>query len=259
MRQLQFDLEILYVYKLYYFFSIMTFFLIASLILTWKFNWLVGIFIICIGLIFSYIAMVRKKHFPPPDRKLTAQKMAREITQDLTPLAISRFASQLYFYFHEPRQAISLLEKYLYTQDPLLCATLADILLREGRPRHALSIIRENQYTLSDPLLLATQGHILQHMGRYHEAVKIYERSLRLARESGFPHNGANRFTQLLLTLSYTASIHHSIGDCYIVLKDYTNAKKHYWAGNRRFIDVSLWRKLKSNINDSAKNYTKSH
>ena len=259
MRQVQFDLEILYVYKLYYFFSLITFFLCASCIIAWRFNGLAGTVLLIMGVIISYIAMMRKKSFPPPDRKLTAQKMAREITQDLTPLAISRFASQLYFYFHEPRQAIPLLEKYLDSQDPLLCATLADILLREGRPRQALSIIRENQYTLADPLLLATQGHILQHMGKYQEAVKIYERSLRLAHESGFPHNGANRFTQLLLTLSYTASIHHSIGDCYFVLKDYANAKKHYWSGNIRFIDITLWRRVKPNPIDSAKNYTKSH
>jgi tetratricopeptide (TPR) repeat protein len=259
MRQVQFDLEILYVYKLYYFLSLFTFFLCASFIVSWRFNLVAGGGFLFFGFIFSYMAMIRKKSFPPPDRKLTAQKMAREITQNSTPLAISRFASQLYFYFHEPRQAIPLLEKYLDTQDPLLCATLADILLREGHPRQALGIIRENQYTLSDPLLLATQGHILQHMGKYQEAIKIYERSLRFAHESGFPHNGANRFTQLLLTLSYTASIHHSLGDCYLVQKDYFNAKKHFWSGNIRFFDITLWRKVKLNTSDSPKNYKKSH
>jgi tetratricopeptide (TPR) repeat protein len=203
--------------------------------------------------------MINKKNFPSPDKKLTAQKMAREITQNRSPLAISRFASQLYFYFHEPKQAISLLEKYLDTDDPLLCATLADILLREGCPKHALSVLRENPYTLADPLLLATQGHILQHIGKFQDAVKIYERSLRLANESGFPHNGANRFTQLLLTLSYKASIHHALADSYSVLKDYPNAKKHYRAGNIRFFDFTLWRKVKSPPSDSAKNYRKSH
>lgn len=259
MRQVQFDLEILYVYKLYYFLSLFILFLCASFVMVWRFNWLIGGFVFFIGSIFSYLTMMRKKSFPPPDKKSTAQKMAREITQDPTPLAVSRFASQLYFYFHEPKQAIPLLEKYLDTQDPLLCATLADILLREGRPRHALSVIHGNHYTLTDPLLLATQGHILQHMGKLHDAVKIYERSLRLAHESGFPHNGANRFTQRLLTLSYTASIYHSLGDCYFVLKDYPNAKKNYRSGNIRFFDITLWRKVKLPTSVSPKSYTKSH
>lgn len=258
MRQIQFDSEILYVYKIYYFLSLFVLFLAASIIIVWRFNWLIGGLTFIAGLIFSYLAMIQKKEFPPPDRKVTAQRMAREITQDVTPLAISRFASQLYFYFHEPKQAISLLEKYLDTQDPLLCATLADILLREQRPRHALSVIRENPYALTDPLLLATQGHILQHMDKVNDAVKIYERSLRLAREFGFPHNGANRFTQLLLTLSYTASIYHSLGDCYYVLKDNLNAKKNYRLGNLRFFDITLWRKVKRPTSISPKNYTKS-
>jgi tetratricopeptide (TPR) repeat protein len=259
MRQVQFDSEILYVYKLYYFISFLLFFLFASCIAAWRFSWFLGCLFFCVGFIISYIAMMCKKHFPPPDKKLIAQKMAKEITQDTTPLAISRFASQLYFYLHEPKQAITLLEKYLDSQDPLLYATLADILLREGRPKQALSIIRENQFTISDPLLLATQGHILQGMGKFQDAVKIYERSLRLARESGFPHNGANRFTQRLLTLSYTGSIHHSLGDCYLILKDHQSAKKHYRSGNIRFFDITLWRKLKPSLTVSSKNYTKLH
>lgn len=259
MNQIQFDLEILYVYKLYYFLSLLILSLCASLIVVWKFDWLTGSLVFFVGLMTSYLAMMRKKSFPPPDKKSTAQKMAREITQDPTPLAISRFASQLYFYFNEPRQAIPLLEKYLDTQDPLLCATLADMLLREGRPRQALSVIHANHYTLSDPLLLATQGHILQNMGKLNDAVRIYERCLRFAHKSGFPHNGANHFTQFLLTLSYTASIYHSLGDCYFLLKDYPNAKKYYHSGNIRFLDITFWRKVKLPMNVSPKNYTKSH
>ncbi|WP_242825390.1 tetratricopeptide repeat protein [Desulfitobacterium dichloroeliminans] len=178
--------------------------------------------------------------------------MAKEITQDSTPLAISRFASQLYFYFSETRQAIALLEKYQNTNDPLLCATLADILLREDRPKHALSTIMKNPTFYSEPLLLIILGNILQHMNKWPDAIKIYEHSLALAQKSGFPHNGTDKFTQFLLTLSYTATIHHSLGDCYVVTRDYTKANKHYILGNIRFFDISLWRKLKSHVTYTA-------
>lgn len=245
MRQVQYDLEVLYVYKLYYFFSLFIFFFLASLILSWRFGQRVGILAFGLGFFLAYFLMMHKKNFPPPDKKSTAQKMAKEITQDPTPLAISRFASQLYFYFNETRQAISLLEKYQDTNDTLLCATLADILLREGRPNHALKTIRENPFCTSDPLLLFILGHILQHMNKCQDAIKIYEQSLALAHKSGFPRNGTNRLTQLLLTISYTANIHHSLGDCYVFLKDYPRAKKHYLLGNILFFDISLWKKFK--------------
>lgn len=259
MRQMQYDREILYVYKLYFFLFLWGLSFVLGGILLWKFGPMTGLSIFGISTVLSYIAMMRKKTFPPPEKKLTAQRMAREITQDTSPLVISRFASQLYFYLHETKQAISLLEKYLPTEDPLLCATLADILLREGRPRQALSILRENPYTLADPLLLANQGHVLKQIGKYQEAVKIYERSLRLARNTGFPHNGAHWFTQILLSLSYKASLHHSLADCYVLLKNYPQAKKHIWAGNLRLFDLSLWQKVSLPHNDSTKNYTKSH
>lgn len=203
--------------------------------------------------------MMRKKDFPPPDKKLTAQRMAREITQNTSTLAISRFASQLYFYLHETEQAIHLLQNYLPSQDPLLCATLADILLRESRPRQALSVLRDNPYTLADPLLLLIQGHVLQHLERYTEAVKIYERSLRLSQQTGFPRNGASWFTQILLSLSYKANLHHSLADCFLQLKDHQLAKKHIWAGNLRLFDLSLWRKISLSHSYSSKSYTKSH
>lgn len=245
MRQVQYDLEVLYVYKLYYFFSLFIFFFLSSLFLSWRFGRMAGFLSFAFGFLAAYFLMMHKRNFPPPDKKSTAQRMAKEITQNPTPLTISRFASQLYFYFNETRQAISLLEKYQNSNDPLLCATLADILLREGRPNHALRTIRENPHCASDPLLLFILGHILQQMDKWHDAIQIYEQSLTFARKSGFPHNGTNRLTQFLLTLSYTANIHHSLGDCYVLLKDYPKAKKHYFLGNIRFFDISLWRKFK--------------
>ncbi|HVJ49501.1 tetratricopeptide repeat protein [Desulfitobacterium sp.] len=259
MSQIYYDREILYVYKIYFFLLLWSLSLALGGITFLRFGRLPGLCLFVICTLLSYLAMVRKKEFPPPDRKLTAQRMAREITQDTSPLAISRFASQLYFYLHETQQAINLLEKYLPSLDPLLCATLADILLREGLHRQALSVLRDNPYTLADPLLLATQGRILQQINRYPEAVKIYERSLRLSQKIGFPHNGAPWFTQILLSLSYKASLHHSLADCYIQLKDYRLAKKHIWAGNLRLFDLSLWKKVRLSHNNSARNYIKSH
>lgn len=245
MRQVNYDLEVIYVYKLYYFFSLLIFFFPASLVLTWRFGQRYGVPAFAISFAIAYFLMMKKKSFPIPDKKITAQKMAKEITQKPSPLTISRFSSQLYFYFNEKRQAISLLEKYQNTNDPLLCATLADILLREGRPGHALKTIRENPHCLSDPLLLFILGHILQQMNRWQEAIKIYELSLTLARSSGFPHNGTNRFTHFLLSSSYIASIHHSLGDCYMFLEEYTKAKKHYLLGNIHLFDISLWRRFR--------------
>ncbi|SHN82106.1 tetratricopeptide repeat protein [Desulfitobacterium chlororespirans] len=242
MRQIQYDLEIIYVYKLYYFFSLLIFICPTSLILGWRFGPMLGLLLFILGFLLAYFLMMHKKSFPTPDKKITARKMAKEITQDSTPLAISHFSSQLYFYFNEKKQAIALLEKYQNTHDPLLCATLADILLREGRPRHALRIVHDNPHHTSDPLLLCVLGHILRQMNEWQAAIRIYELSLALSRKSGFPCNGANRFTQFLLTLSYTATIHHALGDCYAMLKNYSQAKKHYLLGNIRIFDISLWR-----------------
>ncbi|MDA8226204.1 MAG: tetratricopeptide repeat protein [Desulfitobacterium hafniense] len=259
MQRVKYDLEILYVQKIYFFLFLLTFTALASMLISLKLSWDKGLIAFFLGFICSYIAMIRKKDFAPPEKTATAKRMAREISQDTSPLAIARFASQLYFYFHEPKKAISILEKYIPSQDPLLCATLGDILLREGRPKQALSILRDNPYALTNPLLLATQGHVLQQMNRTSEAIKIYERSLRLASEAGFPHNGAIRFTQILLTLSYTASIHHSLADCYALTGDFPNAKRHYMLGNIRLIDLTMWRTLKAFLGSSPKNYTKSH
>lgn len=259
MNDIQYDREILYVYKLYLFLLLWSISITLGGLTLWRFGFLPGLCLFSVSTLLCYLAMMRKKQFPPPDMKLTAQRMAREITQDTSPLAISRFASQLYFYLHETEQAIHLLQNYLSSQDPLLCATLADILLREHRPRQALSVLRDNPYTLADPLLLITQGHVLQHLERYTEAVKIYERSLRLSQKTGFPHNGASWFTQILLSLSYKANLHHSLADCYIQLKDHQLAKKHIWAGNLRLFDLSLWRKVKPIHSYSSKSNTKSH
>lgn len=258
-QNIQYDREILYVYKLYFFLTLWSFSIALSGLTLWRFGLLPGLYCFWISTLLSYLAMMRKKQFPPPDKKLTVQRMAREITKDTSPLAISHFASQLYFYLHETEQAIQLLRNYLPSQDPLLCATLADILLRENRPRQALTILRDNPYTLADPLLLINQGHVLQHLGRFPEAIKIYERSLLISRKTGFPHNGASWFTQILLSLSYKASLHHSLADCYIQLKKYSLAQRHILAGNLRLFDLSLWRKINLSPNYSPKNYRKSH
>lgn len=259
MNHIRYDREILYVYKIYFFLLLWTFSLALAELTIWRFGLLPGLIFLFISTLLSYLAMMRKKDFPPPDRKLTAQRMAREITKDTSPLAISRFASQLYFYLHETDQAIHLLQDYLPSQDPLLCATLADILLREGHPRQSLSVLRDNPYTLTDPLLLTMQGHVLQNLEHYPEAVKIYERCLRLSKKAGFPHNGASWFTQILLSLSYKASLHHSLADCYLQLEDYHLAQKYIWAGNLRLFDLSLWRKINLPRSYPSKNYTKLH
>ncbi|WP_206811897.1 tetratricopeptide repeat protein [Paradesulfitobacterium ferrireducens] len=259
MQQVKYDPEILYVQKLYFFLFLATFSLLAAILIGWRVGVQGGIFSFLIGLIISYAAMLRKKTFSPPQKKVTVQRMAREISQDTSPLAISRFASQLYYYLHEPGQAISLLEKFLSSHDPLLCATLADILYKEGRTKQALSVARDNPYALIDPLLLATQGHILKELGKLQDAARMYERSLRLAKEAGFPHNGAHWLTQHFLSLAYTGSIHHALADCYLALKDFDAAKQHYRAGNRRFLDLTFWRFPSQSITRPAKNYTKFH
>lgn len=259
MQRVHYDPEIQYVQKLYFFMFLVTIAIFSGLITFLRFGLYYGLYVLGVGLIIAYIGMLRKKNFTPPEKKLTAKRMAREISQDTSPLVIARFASQLYYYFHEPNQAISLLEKFLPSQDPLLCATLGDILLKEGRAKQALYILRDNPHALVDPLLLATQGHVLKHVGKIPEAIKMFERSLYLAQQRGFPHNGAHWFTQKLLTLSYKASIHHVLADCYVTIKDFSKAKRHYRAGNRRLIDISLWRHCELGTARSAKNYTKSH
>lgn len=257
MPRVEFDPEILYVQKLYFFLFLVSFSLLASCIIAWHFALHTGLIFFVIGLLFSYLAMLKKKTFKPPDKKITAQRMAREISQDTSPLAIARFASQLYFYFHETERAVVILENYLSSNDPLLCATLADIFLKEGKTKQALVILRENPFALIDPLLLANQGHVLRQIGKIPEAIKMYKRSLRLAKEVGFPHNGAHWLTQKFLTISYTASIHHALGDCFSVLKDYDSGKRHYRAGNIRLLDITVWRYLDPSLNRSAKNYSK--
>ena len=242
MRRVQFDPEILYVQKLYFFMFLATFTMLSCAIIFWFFGLKYALYILGVGLSISYITMLKKKAFVPPAKNITAKRMAHEISKDTSPVSIARFACQLYYYFHESTQAISLLEKFLPNHDPLLCATLGDILLKEDKPKRALHILRANPFALVDPLLLATQGHVLKHSGKIAEAANMYKRSLRLAKQNGFPHSGAHWCTQKLLTLSYMASIHHTLADCYFLLEDLPNAKRQYRAGNQLLFDLSLWR-----------------
>lgn len=239
--RVQYDLEILYVQKLYYFLFLATYSLLICTIALWRFGLNIGLLVLGGGLTISYIAMLKKNDFTP-EKKVTAKRMAHAIAQDTSPSSIARFACQLYYYFHQPTQAISLLEKFLATHDPLLCMTLGDILLKEGQAQRALYILRDNPHSSADPLLLTTQGHALIQINKIPEAAKMLERSLQLARQKGFPHSGAHWFTRKLLSLSYTASIHHTLADCYIALGKQAEAKRHYRAGNRLLFDLSLWR-----------------
>ncbi|MDQ7096062.1 tetratricopeptide repeat protein [Desulfosporosinus sp. PR] len=258
MQSVQVDLEILYVQKLYFFMFLLTLTLWASVFTFWKFGLQVGLLALASGLIISYIAMTKKKTFAPPEKKITARRMAHTISQGISPLSLSRFASQLYYYFHEPSQAISLLEKFLPCHDPLLCITLCDILLKEGNTKRALYTIRENPHSLINPLMLATQGIVLQKIGQIPEAIKMLERSLNSAKQNKFPDNGENWLTRKLLIWGYTASIHHALADCYMIMKKPTEAKRHYWAGNLLLFDVSLWRYSQSKVIHSAENYNNS-
>lgn len=257
MKKLEYDPEIIYVQKLYFFFFFVIFFLILSVAVYWRLGRNSALAALALGMGISYLAMLKKKSFPPPAKKVSAQRIAKEISHQISPLVVSRFASQLCFYFDETELAISLLEKFLPTGDPLVCATLSDILIREGQIKRALSILHENPQALVDPLLLSIQGHIYKKLERIPEAIKMYERSLYFAKKKGFPHNGASPITQYFLTLSYTASIHHALGDCHTIRDEYTAAKRHYWAGNLRLLDVTLWRYPKPHNDFSTKNYRK--
>lgn len=257
MQGVRFDSEILYIQKLYYFLFLATFTIFTSMFTLWSCGLNIGLIVLGIGLIFSYIAMLKKKNFTPPEKKITAKRMAQTISQDTSPVSIARFACQLYYYFNKPTQAISLLEKFLPIHDPLLCITLGDILLKEGKAKQALYILRDNPYALIDPLLLITQGRALIQIEKIPEAVRMFERSLHIAKQNGFPHNGAHWFTHKLLTLSYTANIHHTLADCYVILENLPSAKRHYRAGNRLLFDISLWRYQPEPIHSPQK-YNKS-
>ena len=253
MRDMQYDPEILYVQKLYFFMFLSTFTMIASAIISWNFDFRSGLYVLFIGLSISYIAMVKKKSFNPPGKKLTAKRMAQIISQDTSPLSVAQFASQLYYYFQKPTQAILLLENFLPSHDPLICITLGDILLKEGKAKRALYILRENPYALVNPLLLATQGRVLKQLGKISEAARMFERSLHLSRKEKFPKSSSLWVTQKILTISYIANIHHTLADCYISLNDLSQAKKHFRAGNRLILDVSLWRHCPTCHMDSTK------
>lgn len=256
MQRAQFDPEILYVQKIYYFIFLATLTAITSVIVLLFFGYNYALFTFVGGLFISYIAMLKKKNFNPPEKKLTAKRMARAISQDTSPTSIARFASQLYYYLHEPTQAISLLEKFLPSHDPLLYTTLGDILLKEGETKRALHLVRDNPHSFADPLLLAVQGHALKQAEKIPAAVRMFERSLHLAKQNGFSHSGSHWLTQKLLTLSYTASIHHTLADCYVILGHLPEAQRHYRAGNRLLFDLSLWRFNHPKTKLSAKNHT---
>ena len=258
MQNVQFDQETVYVQKLYFFIFGVTITLLLTLFASLFMGLKSGLVTFLGGLMISYTAMIKKKNFTPPEKKITAKRMARSISHDTSPLSIARFASQLYFYFHEPTQAISLLEKFLPSQDPLICVTLGEILIKENKAKHALYILRENPFALTNPLLLSTQGHILKHLNIIPEAVKMYEQSLLIAKQNGFPHNGAHWLTQKFITISYTATIHHSLADCYLTLENIPMAKFHYRAGNKYLFDISLWRHCQLPSICSAKYYSKS-
>ncbi|HBW39058.1 M48 family metallopeptidase [Desulfosporosinus sp. BICA1-9] len=259
MGKVQYDPEIVYVQKLYFFLFLATITMLASVITVWRFGLRYALWVLVSGLCISYLAMLQKKDFNPPDKRITAQRMAHAISQDSSPLSIARFACQLYYYFQEPTQAITLLEKFLPSHAPLLCSTLGDILLKEGNTKRALYVLRENPYALVDPLLLSTQARILKQIGKTHEAAKMFEHSLNLAKQNGFPQSGAHWITQKMLTISYKASIHHSLADCYVILNNLPQAKRHYRAGNRLLLDCTLWRHCPSDLLHSAKNNNDSY
>jgi len=242
LQRVKFDPEILYVQKIYFFMFLATFTTLTFGI-TFCFTGLAcALFVQGVGLSISYIAMLKKKNFAPPAKNVTAKRMAHQITQDTSPVSIASFACQLYYYFNESAQAISLLEKFLPTHDPLLCMTLGDILLKEGEAKQALHILHANPDAFVDPLLLATQGNVLKRIGKIPEATYMFERSILLAKQNGFPHSGAHWFTRKLLSISYKANIHHTLADCYLLLDDLPNAKRQYRAGNMLLFDLSLWR-----------------
>lgn len=236
------DPEVLYAQKIYYFFFLLTLTSLATALAMLVFNLYYGLFTLALGIGISYILMLLKRNFHPPEKIITAKRMAHTISQDTSPSAIARFAIQLYYYFQEPNQAIDLLEKFLPGNDPLIYTTLGDILLKEGKTKQALYLLRGNPYALIDPLLLATQARVLKQIGRLSEAVKLFERSLYIAKQNGFPKIENHWLPQKILTISHLAGIHHSLADCYFRLENFSDAKKHYHAGNRFLIDISLWR-----------------
>ena len=89
------DPEILYVQKLYFFMFLSTFYSVSCVLVFWLWGILSALCLLTVSFIISYIAMVKKNSFALPGKKITAQRMAQEITQISDPVSISRFASQL--------------------------------------------------------------------------------------------------------------------------------------------------------------------
>lgn len=70
MQSIQVDLEILYVQKIYFFMFLMTLTLLSFAVTIWAFGIKVALIVLIIGLITSYIAMIKKQSFSPPEKKL---------------------------------------------------------------------------------------------------------------------------------------------------------------------------------------------
>lgn len=68
MSGIKYDLEILYVQKLYYFMFLATFSILISAIIVWNFDLHSGLYALAIGLGISYMAMVMKRSFNPPEQ-----------------------------------------------------------------------------------------------------------------------------------------------------------------------------------------------
>lgn len=85
MRQVQYDLEVLYVYKLYHFFSLLIFFCPASLILGWRFGHIIGFSAFIIGFLISYFLMMHKKVSPLQIKRPLLKKWQRKSLRILHP------------------------------------------------------------------------------------------------------------------------------------------------------------------------------
>ena len=75
MQLVKYDPEILYVQKLYFFIFLVTFSLLAGAIAFWRFGWHTALIVFSVSLAFSYLAMLKKKSFNPPQKRTTAQRM----------------------------------------------------------------------------------------------------------------------------------------------------------------------------------------
>ncbi|MDR3289567.1 MAG: tetratricopeptide repeat protein [Peptococcaceae bacterium] len=243
MKAIHYDPEVLYMYKLHYLLCLVVFSLISGVAAYLIGGKTVGVVTLLGGIVVSYLSMLLKTEFKTPDEKIAAKRIAREIlAKDASPATVSRLASQLHYYFQKTEQAVVLLTKYLSGNAPVIYVTLADILQKKGKPKQALSILRTNPQAFFEPMLLASQGYSLKQLGEIQEAIQAFERCCCSAKKHRLPHNGSRRLTQWLTELSYMAFIHHALAECYWLANDFQAAKRHYFAGNIRLLDITLWR-----------------